>query len=152
MLLNVITGFIIPWILAIFLFKDRRFLILVALVGCVIAFVMNELGFFANMWKLYPWNLEYISTIPFNLGFFALYPHYFIMAIEKYHVKPIIAIAVMSALVTVAEFCGFLIGRVIYDNGWNLIFTYLSYFFASAMNYQAYKAIKKAGFLDENKT
>lgn len=147
MLLNTILGFVIPWIMAIIIFKDRKFLLWIALISSTLAFPTNELGFHQKMWNSYPFELEYISSIPLNLGLFALYPHYFITAIEKYRVSPIIAIGASGLLMMLAEYIGKLIGWVVYDNGWNLLFTYLSYLFDSIIIYLAYRKLKKVGYV-----
>jgi hypothetical protein len=95
------------------IFKDKNLILWISFFSSTLSFFTNEIGFYFKFWNLYPWELEYLSAIPFNLGLFALFPLSFITLIDLCNVKPTTSILLIDMLTLVAEFFGLLVGRVI---------------------------------------
>lgn len=54
MILNIIVGFIIPWLTGIILyFKDKRLLLITAPFQSSMAFAINVIGYNKNYWNIY---------------------------------------------------------------------------------------------------
>lgn len=73
MVLNIILGFIIPWIIALIIVRERKIIYYLAPFASVISFIVNDFGFY-YFWNLYPFRLVNLSVIPFNIGLFCIYP------------------------------------------------------------------------------
>ncbi|TQI65508.1 hypothetical protein LY85_0141 [Clostridium sp. KNHs216] len=146
MTLNIIIGFIIPWITALIFIRERKVLFLIAPFSAAMAFLINDIGFL-YYWKLYPFYLDSLASLPFTLGLFCLYPCFAIYLIRKYHFPDHAVLILSSLLLTLAEGCGFLSKRVYYLNQWNIIATFLSYYIAILGSYLFYRILKRNGYL-----
>ncbi|MHC1681919.1 MAG: hypothetical protein AB6733_03055 [Clostridiaceae bacterium] len=146
MILNTIIGFIMPWIISLTIIRGHKVIYYIAPFASVVSFIIDDLGFYF-FWNLYPFELTNLSAVPFNIGLFCLYPCVSIELIRKYEIKPYIVILGMALMITLMEYCGILVGRVIYYNGWNVIATYFSYLLALVISYRFYKILKKQSLI-----
>jgi hypothetical protein len=141
MFFNSILVFVIPWIVAILHLykKDKLLIVLIGPFFSVIAFTINEFGF----WEVIPFpNQKTLSALPFNLGLYPILASYLIFFIKKYK-HPYAIIFFMSAFTTILEMIFLLFERVIYGNGWNNTWTFFSYLFPYMLTYWYYKYIKR---------
>lgn len=144
MIFNICVGFIIPWISGIvFYFKDRKVLFIIAPFSSTIAFTLNSLGFFYRFWSIYPHTYGKFSTIPFDLGVYPILNVYLIHYINKTKTNPYLLIIIATIFTTLLEWGGVLTGKLIYSNGWNLSFTFISYLIPYLLNYWFYIQLKK---------
>ncbi|MBI6874447.1 hypothetical protein [Clostridium aciditolerans] len=146
MILNIILGFIIPWIIALTIIREYKVIYYIAPFASVISFIVNDLGF-CYFWRLYPFNLINLSALPFNIGLFCLYPCVTIELVRKYHIRTYIILPVTGLLLTLIEWYGVWMGRVVYYNHWNIIATYFSYFISLIISYTFYKFLKKQNLI-----
>lgn len=142
MLLNIILGFVIPWIIALVIIRERKIIYYIAPFASAISFIVDDLGFY-YFWNLYPFKLGNISAIPFNIGLFCLYPCIVIELIRKYKFKVFFMLFVSSLIITLMEGCGLLVDRVFYRNNWNIVATYFSYFISLVSSYTFYKILER---------
>lgn len=146
MVLNIIVGFIIPWIFALIFVRERKILFLITPFACTVSFCINDLGFFF-FWRLYPFDLYNLSALPYILGLFCLYPCFVICIIRKLQIHPSPILLIASILLTLSEGCGVLIGRVHYFNHWNIVATFFSYYIAIIASYIFYKIIQSNNYI-----
>lgn len=146
MILNIIFGFIIPWIIALIIVRERKIIYYLAPFASVISFIVNDLGFY-YFWNLYPFRLVNLSAVPFNIGLFCIYPCISIELMRKYDVSAYIGLPITSLIITLTEGLGVLVGRVVYYNNWNIFKTYLSYFISLLISYSFYKILKRQNLI-----
>lgn len=142
MILNILLGFIIPWVIAFIIIHERKIIYFIAPFASVVSFIVNDFGFY-YFWNLYPFECAYISGLPFNLGLFSLYPCIIIQIIRKHSVNPFYSLPITSFILTLVESCGLLVGRVVYKNHWNIVGTFFSYYISLLITYTFYKILKK---------
>ncbi|MBC2578856.1 hypothetical protein [Clostridium sp. DJ247] len=146
MTLNIILGFIIPWVIALIIVRERKIIYYIAPFASTISFIVDDLGFY-YFWNLYPFKLVNLSAIPFNIGLFCLYPCIIIELMREYNIRACVGLPIMSLIITLIEGCGLLIGRIVYYNHWNIIATYFSYFISLLISYTFYKILKKQNLI-----
>lgn len=146
MILNVLLGFLIPWIITLIIVQERKIIYCITPFSGIVSFVINALGFHF-FWNLYPFYLRNLSGVPFNIGLFAVFPCINIQIMRKYNITPYIVVPIGSLVLTTFELYGKLIGRVIYFNHWNIIGTYFSYFITLLVSYTFYKALLKQNLI-----
>lgn len=146
MILNIILGFIFPWVIALIIVREHKIIYYLAPFASVISFIVNDFGFY-YFWNLYPFRLVNLSGIPFNIGLFCIYPCISIELMRKYDVSAYIGLPITSLIITLVEGYGVLIGRVVYYNHWNIVATYFSYFISLLISYTFYKVLKKQNLI-----
>ena len=145
MILNTLIVFIIPWFIAlIHLYrKDRLILPLVAPFGSAIAFVINDFGHLFGFWKLtFVSHWEIIAALPFDIGLYPILSCYMIYFIRKKG-HPYIMILIMTAFTTLSETVFVIFGRVVYGNGWNNFWTFISYLIPYILVYGYFLYLRK---------
>ncbi|SMQ86934.1 hypothetical protein SAMN05444673_7016 [Bacillus sp. OV166] len=149
MFFNIILVFVIPWIVGLLhLYKQDK--VLIPVIGSffsVIAFTINEFGFYFGFWEVLPsFNQKTLSALPFNLGLYPILASYLIYFIKKYK-YPYLVLLLMTIFTTLIEMIFSYFGRVIYSNGWNNIWTFCSYMFPYILVYWFYTYLKKLKIL-----
>ncbi|KRF18641.1 CBO0543 family protein [Paenibacillus sp. Soil787] len=147
-LVNIILGFIIPWIFGLFLYKKAsNIVILISPISSIISSVINAVGYHLEFWDFTPLiqNDETISALPFDIGLYPVTTSFMIYWIHSKNHKPIMSLLIFCALLTGIEFIGVLIHKVQYSNGWNLGWTFVSYFIAEIIVYGYYVLGKRQG-------
>lgn len=149
MILNMILGFVIPWMFCIMhLYKrDKLLLLLIAPPTSVLAYVINTFTFYFGFAEVFPFpNPKNIASLPFSLGLYPISAGYLIFFIRKYK-KPYFIIFLMTLSITFLEWIYVYLGRVVYGNGWNIYFTFLSYLIPYFLVYGYYKYLRKLSLI-----
>lgn len=149
MLLNVILGFILPWIVAIYLIKaDVRILALIAPIGSVIAFTFDVIGFSLKFWRITPfYETEVMAALPMHLGIYPILAAFMVFFIHRKGLNKFIGILGFTLLTTLFEYIGVLIDKVHYGNSWNIFWTFFSYLVPYILVYLYYKLSMKLNYL-----
>lgn len=145
MLINTLLGFLLPWlILGIYIYKrDKRILIVIFPIGALLAFIIDEVGFYFEFWSVTPILKEKnMSALPMDLGIYPLMACYLIYLINSKPWNPLLLIILVSGFTTVLEFLGVITGKVVYMNGWNIGWTFVSYFIPYALVVWYYRILK----------
>ncbi|MGG0412944.1 CBO0543 family protein [Peribacillus simplex] len=142
MRINILFGFIFPWILGLVLLKKDKnhFLSLYPFIA-VISNLICLWGQSKGYWNVKPKlsKRQYLTTLPFNFGLYpilGIFMVYIIRTVSK--VNPYLLILLFSAITTINEFIYLLFGRVTYGNGWNINKTFLSYIVPYFLTYKYY--------------
>lgn len=151
MILNIILGFIIPWIFGVFLYlKDKKTLLVIAPFMSVWAYTLNEALFHLNFNRFAPLEIkDDLTTMSINLGLYPILGCYLIHYIQIKKVSPYILIMIFTFMTTVAEYLALNFGMVTYDNGWNIVWTFLSYIPPYLSGYWYYNKLKSIGVFDK---
>lgn len=81
--------------------------------------------------------------MPYDLGIYPILSVYLIHYINKTKLNPYLLIMIVTIFTTFLEWLGILNGKVLYSNGWNLGFTFISYLLPYLINYWFYIQLKK---------
>ncbi|MHB8061690.1 MAG: CBO0543 family protein [Ruminiclostridium sp.] len=152
MIINIVIGFILPLIFGICLYKNNsRVVIFIAPISSVVSFTFNQIGYSAKFWVVTPIikENETLSALPMDIGIYPFLACLMIYIIIAKSIKPFYAISLFTIVTTLLEFICFLLGKVIYQRGWNLFITFLSYACAYFLCYLYFILIKKFVF-EEN--
>lgn len=145
MLFNILIAFVLPWTVGILhLYKKEKTIIpLIGSFYCVVAFVINEFGLYCGFWRTAPFfNQKTLSALPFNVGLYPILAGYLIFFIKKTK-RPYLMVFFISLFTTLLEITLVLDGKVIYGNGWNIIWTFFSYIIPYMWVYWYYLYLKK---------
>lgn len=141
--MNVILGWIIPWCIgSYFLRKDSAVFLHIAPIAIVIAFVFNEVGYQMQWWRVTPTGWGVLSILPYNLGVFPVIPCLLIYTVRRSSLNPLLLLLISTICKTLMELCLMLAGKVIYDHGWNLGWTFVSYLLACSLCFGWYLIVK----------
>lgn len=145
MLFNLIFAFLIPWAIGIFLLiKHPKIVALITPITAVVSFIFNLIGMSLNWFYLLPiYRVATLSAAITDLGIYPILNCYLIYIRRKYNLNPYFLIIFFGAFTTMLEFIGVLTGKVIYLNGWNIGYTFLSYLIAYSIVYSYYKLLVK---------
>jgi len=142
MLLNIILGFLIPWLLGALLYlKDRQLVLLIAPFSSMVSFEINSIGFNLGFWSLSPREYHSMAALPYNLGLYAICGTCFVYSLKWSGIKPYSALFSFSFLTTILEYLAILLNFVTYGNGWNIFLTFFSYLAAYILVYIYYKLL-----------
>lgn len=144
MTLNYILFFGIPLMFGIFLFyKDSRIFLTIFTFSCMLAFTANTFGIYKGYWNIYPYNKSYFSYIPLNIGLYPIFGTCFIYLIHRTKINKFVLLLSFSFISTVFKWIMLYFGRVAYGNGWNLYYSFISFFVIYYLGYLFYLALKK---------
>ncbi|KIL40469.1 hypothetical protein SD70_13675 [Gordoniibacillus kamchatkensis] len=148
MFLNVLFGFVLPWIIGgtYLLKKGRKILILIFPFSSMLAFTINQFGFHFGLWSLMPRMNKSFSALPFDLGLYPIQACLMIIAITNFpriRCNPYWFIVANAFLVTFAEWVYLKFGMVVYGHGWNIIGTFVSYLVPLVLVYLYFNLIKQ---------
>ena len=142
----VIIAFIIPWIIGLLHLhpRDKKLIPLGAPFGAAASFLINELGFYFGFWEVHPFPTpKTIAALPFNLGLFPILGCYMIFFIKKRMTHPYFVVFLTTLFTTIFEFILVLLGKVTYGNGWNILWTFISYLVPYLSAYWFYRYLVK---------
>ncbi|WP_046173563.1 CBO0543 family protein [Domibacillus indicus] len=140
-----IVFLVVPWVIALLHLqrKDKTLIPLIAPFSSVNAFLVNGLGVQFGFWHVYPFiRREFFSTISFDLGLYPVLGCYMIYFIKQSRRNPYFIVVLMAFLTALMEFFFLLMGKVAYGNGWNVIWTFVSYFFPYLFGYWFYRYLQ----------
>ncbi|WP_100398136.1 hypothetical protein [Bacillus sp. FJAT-44742] len=129
MVVNILFGFLLPWVFGCYLYHKDKYLMVTTIPLCVlIAFVINTKG--SRYWLLKPRIKEkqYRTIYPLNLGYFPVVASFMIYFAQKRIWPRMIWITLFTLLSATAEIAALLAGKLLYKNGWNIYKTLLTYF------------------------
>ncbi|MEF3309429.1 hypothetical protein PV433_10995 [Paenibacillus sp. GYB004] len=141
MTLNIVFGFVIPWIVALFwVRKAVDVFLLICPIASVVSLLINQFGFYTTFWCFTPIipRIETISALPLDLGIYPVSASLMIYWIRRNKIKPFWIVIFVSSIITLLEFMGVLFGKVIYGNGWHVGWTLFSYLLAYGIVYFYY--------------
>ncbi|WPC42779.1 hypothetical protein [Clostridium sp. JS66] len=144
MIVNMVLGFIIPWIFGVILyFKDRKIVLTIAPFSSILAYVINEFCFHFNFWRLVPLNInDDYTSMSVNLGLYPILGCYLIYHISIKKINSYLIILIFAVATTMIEYLAFLFKLVTYGNGWNIGWTFLSYLIPYLLVYWYYSKLK----------
>ncbi|MGO4108181.1 CBO0543 family protein [Paenibacillus sp. YAF4_2] len=147
MIFNIIVGFIIPWLCFVLapLPNKLKLVLRVLPISSLMAFLLNDLFVKHGFWIVKPIfdENESYSAIPYNLGLYPVLGIFLIYFIERRTWSSVVFICIWSIGITVAEYVLVEMGRVVYDNGWHIIWTFTSYIVAFSIVYLYSKSNRK---------
>lgn len=148
MIFNIIIGFLIPWILGIYIYrKEERLFLVIYPFGCTVSYIINMIGFYFEFWSIVPYKSGVFASVPLNLGLYPIIGTYLVFLIYKQIGKPYYLILIFSVLTTVFELLMLTLGRGVYGNGWNLFWTFISYLVAYVSAYWFYSLVRNKQIL-----
>ena len=144
MLFHIIVGFILPWIVGVYLFKKQKKLFIIFFpIGAATSFLINEIGF-NHFWKMDKTFEELsLTSLPYDLGLYPILCCLFICTIHYEKMPRLIAFLVFTIGLTFGEFIAVLLGKLEYRNEWNIIWSGVSYLTAYFIVYLYYKLVRK---------
>jgi hypothetical protein len=154
MWINIVVGFVIPWIFGIMLHRKAPIVIyLIVPVAATVSALINDVGYHLGFWDFTPKidNDETLSALPLDLGLYPVMASFMIYWIVRSKRRPWLKIACISLFNTVLEFIALMLGKAEYGNGWNIGWTFVSYAVALILVYLYYKLLDNYGFFDKVK-
>ncbi|WP_332455460.1 CBO0543 family protein [Domibacillus aminovorans] len=123
--------------------RDKKLIPLIGPFASVNAFLVNELGVQFGFWHVYLFNnANTLPAIPVNLGLYPILGCYLIFFIKKSN-HPYLIVFLMTLFTTLTEAIFVLMGIVVYGNGWNIFWTFISYLVPYLFDYWFYLYLKK---------
>ncbi|WP_411504646.1 CBO0543 family protein [Brevibacillus centrosporus] len=143
-LFYIVFGFIIPWIIGVNLFKKNQKVVLtIAPFDSVISLVFNEIGLFLDFWDILPNKTESLNCLPIDLGIYPIFGSLFIHYCQKNLLPHWILLLSFSLFTSGLEYITVLTGSIVYHNGWNIFWTFISYVLAYILGYSYYVLLKR---------
>ncbi|MFD2087856.1 CBO0543 family protein [Brevibacillus brevis] len=151
MLVNFIAVFLIPWILGAWLYtKNDKIVLTIAPTFSVLSFVVNHLGVQAGYWEIVPvLENKSFSGLFYDTGIYPVLATLLVYLIHRRRLNPFILIVLITSGTTFLESIGYYFGRVLYANGWNFGWTFVSYLIPFSLTYLYYIFLNKKGFYQE---
>lgn len=143
MLGNILLGMVIPIILGVWILR-RNFTILILYypLGVAISASINNIGF-NYFWNILPnTHNQSLAALPMDLGIYPIAGCLMMYMILEKGAKPWLAILIASLSLTLIEWVAKMMGHVIYFNGWNIIWTFLSYLLPFVLAYGYSKILR----------
>lgn len=149
MLINILVGFIVPWIFGIYLFKLKpNILLTIFPIGAVLSHIINAFAIEYKVWDILPGKFAEIDFLLFDIGLYTILPSYLIFFIQKYRgVNRYFQILFFTFITSISEFIWYKAGRISYKNGWSIYHTFLSYLIPYILVYLYYKLLKRKGVI-----
>lgn len=133
--MHLLLTFVIPWLAAAYLLvQNKRTVVLYGPAAAGIAFALNDIGLYMEWWGFKPEREELLISLLSNLGIFLVSGCYMIHFIQKYKYS-LIMILGFASLLTLLEYVYLLLGRIHFNNGWNLGWSFVSYVVSNILLY-----------------
>ncbi|MBM7646376.1 hypothetical protein JOD45_002604 [Scopulibacillus daqui] len=147
MLSNILIGFIVPWIFGVWLYLiNPKAVLTIAPFMSVIAYTVNQWGFYVEFWDLMPvLKDKTASAVPFNLGIYPVLSSLMIHFVHTRKSNPYLWIFIAALFTTFLELTLLISGKIVYHNGWNIFWTFISYLLPYWFVYLYYKVLKHHG-------
>lgn len=151
MLINFIFAFLIPWILGAWLYtKNDRIVLTITPAFSAFSFLVNHLGVQGGYWDITPiLDDKSFSGLFYDIGIYPVHATLLAYLIHRKKQKPFILIVLFAAGMTLLEAFGYYFGRVIYGNGWNFGWSFVSYLIPLWFTYFYYVFLKRKGLYKE---
>ncbi|WP_018922451.1 hypothetical protein [Salsuginibacillus kocurii] len=143
MKLNILSGFLLPWLLigSWLVRKDKQLICKMVPFGVLLSFVLNFWGDCRRYWLVYPKvkRGQFLTVMPFNLGLFPLLASLLVYCVQQSrNIGPFSWIMGFTCFTTVLEFMFVLAKRAVYGNGWDLNKTFFTYLIPFHVAYRYY--------------
>ncbi|SDH03445.1 hypothetical protein SAMN05192534_101394 [Alteribacillus persepolensis] len=128
MAVNIIFGFLFPWLFGMFFWKkDKRMVRKVVPFVSILSLIINTTG--NKYWLVTPKlkKQQYLTTFPQNFGYFPMIGCLFIYTLYKKQTHTLFWTIVFAVVSSAVEFSAILFGKVKYRNGWTIIRTFFVY-------------------------
>lgn len=143
MIFNIIIGFLIPWILGIYIYiKEKRLFLVIYPFGCTVSYTISMIGFYFKFWGIVPYKYGIFASMPVNLGLYPILGTYLVFLIYKGIGKPYYLILAFSLLTTGFEYLMLIFKKGMYGNSWNLFWTFILYLAAYISAYCFYYLVR----------
>lgn len=139
MLFHIMVGFILPWVLGFYLFRNQTMLFIIFYpMGSATSFLINEIG------STYFWKMDKVlALIWYDLGLYPIACCLFICGILLKKMSTLITLLVFTLGTNFLELLTVLLGKLEYQNGWNIYWSIVSYLLAYLIVYGYYKLVSK---------
>ncbi|WLR50378.1 hypothetical protein LC040_14055 [Bacillus tianshenii] len=129
MFINITIGLIIPWLIGVYLYRKAPIMvILIAPIGGLISFILNDWGF-NYFWEVTPvYKNTSLSALPYCLGLYPILACSFIYFLQKKVINDLILMLLFTIVSTISERIAVMLGKIHYTNGWSIFFTLTFYF------------------------
>jgi len=147
MVLSTIIFFILPWFIAIFVFKiGTKIIFLTTPFTSLVANLLNTWTIAYELVEVYPFEVESnFASIPMIIGVipvsFLILAHY---KSDSFQIKWVFVMAIIATLI---EGIFLYFDYFKYFKGWNIFLTFLVYFVGYLTAYVYYKLLKKWSLL-----
>ncbi|WP_340013009.1 hypothetical protein [Paenibacillus sp. FSL K6-1318] len=143
MLGNFLLGMVVPILLAVWILRrNLKILVIYYPLGVAIASCINNVGF-NYFWNILPnTRNQSFAALPMDLGIYPIAGCLMMYVIIVKDAKPWVAILVAALSLTLLEWVAKMMGHVIYFNGWNIIWTFLSYLLPFVLAYGYSKLLR----------
>lgn len=143
MLVNWVFGMLIPLLLGAWILRRHyRLFVFYYPLGVAISACINSIGF-NYFWNIMPHTRnEAFAALPMDLGIYPVTGCIMMYLILVKNAKPWPSIVVSALLLTLIEWIAKMMGYVVYFNGWNIFWTYWSYFLPFVLAYGYSKLLK----------
>lgn len=135
----------LPWLAALILvYKDYRLILVISPITSVIAFIINGWGTHFHFWRVAPYSMDqYISAMPYNLGIFPVLCSYMIYFISVSKIDDLLLIFVFTLGTTGLEYLSLYRNHIVYDHGWTIYWTFISYLIPYFLVYGYYRLLTR---------
>ncbi|WP_145148047.1 hypothetical protein [Paenibacillus xylanexedens] len=143
MLGNILLGMVVPILLAVWILRrNLKILVIYYPLGVAIASCINNVGF-NYFWNILPnTRNQSFAALPMDLGIYPIAGCLMMYVIIVKDAKPWVAILVAALSLTLLEWLAKMMGHVIYFNGWNIFWTFLSYLLPFVLAYGCSKLLR----------
>ncbi|MBY0085911.1 hypothetical protein HP567_011480 [Brevibacillus sp. M2.1A] len=152
MLINILLGFVFPWIFGIWLYlQSPKIVLTIGPFASVLSYIVNVWGIYNHYWILTPvLEVKTASVLPMNLGIFPVIACFTYYLILRTRIHPYFWILFFSVAQTILESIAYYFGKVQYFNGWNIGGTFLSYLIPAIITYMYFVLLKAKGVLEKH--
>lgn len=150
MLYNVIFAFAIPLILLIWLYKKNdRIVLTITPVFSVVSFIINHWGVGTGHWWIIPvFDDKSLSSVPYNIGIYPALSSFLAYLIHVNKRNSFFWVIAFTTATTGLEMINLQLGRLFYGNGWNVLWTFISYLIPYSLTSLYYRFLKNKGLFD----
>lgn len=146
----VASSFVIPWIIGILIYlRDHKTILTIAPFSSMLSFILNipgvDYGLFypAQILNIKPQTLSILA----NFGSLCILPCMFIYSVRHLRIKPVYLVVIYSAIGTVFDLLLIALRILIYDNGWNIFFSFITFLISLYIVYLYYLWLKKLNMI-----
>lgn len=124
--------------------QDTKLVILIAPNACIVAYVINVIGFGGKWWYLKPLlGSQSLTTLPVNLVFYPALGTFFIYLTEHSVINRFLLLIIFVVLTSSFEKILIMVEWLSYCNSWNVYFTYITYLISYGFGYLYFNWLKK---------
>lgn len=144
MIINILTFFILPWLIALFVIKiDIKIILMIAPFAAIAANILNTITIEYNWVDVSPYTFATnFESIPMVLGIIPVFSSVFISIVVNSN-NDFRWFLIFSIGNTLIEWLFLWLGLVRYSNGWNIAWTFVVYLAGYGSVYGYNKLLQK---------